>query len=164
MSTIVPTARGALNNIRRFAREVKNSAVLQGRLAYARAWYAHRDVEGDWHFGPSKFIGYEDMTAEEYANEEGRDGRITERQLGQWFSQVPEGTPLYEELDKALRTFLKKYGKVPSSLSRINVATDVHEEHFGGPALRDDRAIADLLIAVARRLPEQERDRVRAAV
>ncbi|EZP67425.1 hypothetical protein BV96_04374 [Sphingomonas paucimobilis] len=164
MSTIVSTARDALNNIRRFPREVKNSTLLQGRLAYARAWYAHRDAEGDWHFGPSKFIGYEGMTAEEYANEEGRDGRITERQLGQWFNQVSRGTPLYDELDKALRSFLEKYGKVPSALSRINVAAEVHDEHFGGAGVHDDRAIADLLIAVARRLPQAERDRIRSTL
>ncbi|GAA0675111.1 hypothetical protein FHT00_002927 [Sphingomonas insulae] len=164
MSVIVPNVREALNNVRRFAREVKTSTILQSRLAYARAWYAHRDVEGDWHFGPSKFIGYEGMTAKEYVNEEHRDGRITERQLGQWFTQVPEGTPLHAELDQALRSFLERYGKVPSSLSRINVTANFYAEHVPGGDLPEDRMVADLLIAVARRLPQMERDRVRAAL
>lgn len=164
MSTLVSNERSALNNIRRFPRELKGNATLKSRLAYARAWYAHRDIEGEWHFGPSKFIGYEGMTAEEYVNEEGRDGRVTERQLGQWFTQVPDGTPLHGELDQALRSFLERHGKMPSALYRINVSKAFYAEHVDQPNSLDERMIADLIIAVSTRLSASERERVRVAL
>jgi hypothetical protein len=70
---------GVLSNIARFREEVERSRALQKRLAYARSWYAYQDQEGDWRFGPSKFVGYDRMTAEGYIETaEDRDGRRTE--------------------------------------------------------------------------------------
>lgn len=164
MSTLVSTSRQALRNVARFSKELEGSADLQSRLAYARAWYAYRDDDGEWHFGPSKFCGYQDMTAEEYVNDDPRDGRRTERQLAQWFTEVPENDPLYEELTGGLTALLSEYGKAPSAKMRINVTTEFYEAHVAAGDTPLDRTVADLMIAVAKRLPQAERNRVRAAL
>ncbi|MBT2246262.1 hypothetical protein JQK15_22410 [Sphingobium sp. BHU LFT2] len=162
MSTLVTTAKQAVRNIARFSHELDASPDLQSRLSYARAWYAHRENDV-WHFGPSKFCGYQGMTAAEYVDDDPRDGRRTERQLSQWFTEISEDAPLYEELAIGLTAMLAKHGKVPSAKMRINVSTEFYEI-YSATGEPDDRAITDLLIAVARRLPKIERERVRSAL
>lgn len=164
MSTLVSTSKQALRNVARFSKELEGSADLQSRLAYARAWYAYRDDDGEWHFGPSKFCGYQGMTAEEYVNDDPRDGRRTERQLAQWFTEVPESDPLYEELTEGLTALLAEYGKAPSAKMRLNVITEFYEAQIAAGDTPLDRTVADLMIAVAKRLPQAERNRVRAAL
>lgn len=164
MSTLVSTLNQALRNVARFGEELESSPDLQGRLAYARAWYAHLDDEGEWHFGPSKFCGYKGMTAEEYVNEDPRDGRRTERQLSQWFVEVPEDDDLYEELTERLTVFLAGYGKAPSAKMRINVTREFYENRFKEDNVSLDKTIVDLMIILAKHLPRSERDRLRAAL
>src|ERR1700693_1402487 len=94
---------GVLSNIARFREEVERSRALQKRLAYARSWYAYQDQEGQWRFGPSKFVGYDRMTAEGYIETaEDLDGRRTEAQLQQWFTAVDPESELGTQLSSAL--------------------------------------------------------------
>ena len=164
MSTIVPTLPQALRNIERFQGELDGSPELQRRLAFARAWYAHRAEDGTWQFAPSKFCGYKDMTADEYVNDEPRDGRRTEKQLQTWFTQVEPADPLYDELSEGLMAFLDNYGKPPSTAMRINVTNEYYENRGDDSTTPSERAVADLLIAVGQRLAPAERARVRAAL
>ena len=164
MSVIVPTQQQAIDNIPRFADELDTSAELQRRLAFARAWYAVQDEEGDWHFAPSKFCGYEGMTAEEYTNDDPRDGRRTEAQLQKWFTVVPEEDPLFDTLYEALTSFLATYDKPPSSAIRINVTKEHFAEHIGGGSAKHDARVADLILAVCRGLPDKERQRIKAGL
>lgn len=163
MSIIVPTLTQALSNIERFTEELDKSAELRRRLAFARAWYAHQTADGHWLFAPSKFAGYKDMTAEEYVNDDPRDGRRTEKQLQMWFTQLPETDPLYEELSEKLAAFLHKYDKPPSAAFRISVTNDFYQSRMANDGA-SDRTLADLLIAVGLRLAPTERARVRAAL
>jgi hypothetical protein len=165
MSAIVSTAQQVLGNIPRFEKELKGSPELQNRLAYARAWYASRDGAGKWHFGPSKFIGYKGMTAEQYVNDDPLDGRQTERKLNGWFVEVPEHDALHEELSEGLTTFLAQYGKAPSAKARINVTPELYEEwHSSSDEAPLDHSVANLIIVVARRLSLAERARIRDAI
>lgn len=164
MSTIVPTLAQALQSITRFKRELDGSLELQRRLAYARAWYAHQTTDGVWHFAPSKFCGYKNMTAAEYINDDPRDGRQTEKQLQSWFTPLEETDPLYEELSELLTAFIDGYGKLPSSAIRINVAKEFMESRAETEQKPPERAVADLLIIVGQRLVASERARVRAAL
>lgn len=164
VSTIVPTLSQALLGIERFEDELKRSAELRRRLAFARAWYAHKTEDGVWRFAPSKFCGYKDMTAEEYSNDDARDGRRTEKQLQSWFTQVPETDALYEELSESLTAFLDKYGKPPSAAIRISVTNEFFQNRGSAEDAPSERTVADLLIAVAQGLTPAERARVRAAL
>src|SRR5215813_3193941 len=93
MLKLVVTPRQAIDNIERFEGEVGRSSALRDRLAYARAWYAHRKANGGWSFGPSKFIAYEGLDAETYLQAaEESDGRRTEAQLQPWFKRVDPET------------------------------------------------------------------------
>jgi len=154
-----------VDNITRFCDELDNSQDLQDRLAYARAWYAHQDTDGEWHFGPSKFVGYSDMTAEQYMDGQPRDGRKTELTLHEWFTPLPKkNDPIYKDLKNRLTAFLHNYGKAPCHDIRINVAKDFCARQLGSDDADENRTIADLIIAVSRKLPRVERERVRAEI
>tara|TARA_R110000787_G_scaffold286435_1_gene404956 strand:+ start:3499 stop:3996 length:498 start_codon:yes stop_codon:yes gene_type:complete len=163
-SKIVSTQTQAEENIRRFRNQLEGSSLLVDRASYARAWYGYRDAEGEWCFGPSKFIGYVGMTATEYLNDDARDGRQTERKLAEWFTAIDESDDLYSEMKGALSAFLAEFGKVPSAKMRINVAKSYLESQ---PAAQDgdaERELGDLIIAVAKRLSSAERKRILSAL
>jgi hypothetical protein len=154
---------GVLSNIARFGEEVEKSRALQKRLAYARSWYAYQDDEGQWRFGPSKFVGYDRMSAEGYIDTaEDRDGRRTEAQLQQWFTAVDPESELGTQLSSALYGFLASYGKAPSTKMRINVPNEVHEKHFGGNASDPHDILVATLIAAAKTLPPSHLEKLRA--
>ncbi|MFM2279795.1 MAG: hypothetical protein RLZZ444_2026 [Pseudomonadota bacterium] len=163
MSALATTHNQVVKNIERFKFELDKSEELQRRLSFARSWYAHKSEDGAWSFAPSKFCGYKNMSADEYVNDDPRDGRRTERQLQAWFTQVPESEELFEELSEELAAFLGKYDRPPSAAFRINVSSDFYLNR-GGEGVKTDRMLADLIIAVALRLPPIERSRVRNAL
>lgn len=157
--------RGVLSNIARFGKEVERSSALQKRLAYARSWYAYQDEEGQWRFGPSKFVGYDGMSAEGYIETaEDRDGRRTEAQLQQWFTAVDPESELGTQLSSALHRFLAGYGKAPSTKMRINVPNDVHAKHFGVTASDPHDILVTTLIAAAKTLPPSHLEKLRASL
>jgi hypothetical protein len=152
-----------LSNIARFGEEVDKSRTLQKRLAYARSWYAYQDDEGQWRFGPSKFVGYDRMTAEGYIDTaEDRDGRRTEVQLQQWFTTVYPESELGAQLSSALYGYLAGYGKAPSTKIRINVPNKVYATHFGATATDPHDVLVATLIAAAKTLPPSHFEKLRA--
>lgn len=163
-SKIVSTQTQAETNICHFRNQLEGSDLLVDRAPYARAWYAYRDAQGNWCFGPSKFIGYVGMTATEYLNDDARDGRQTERKLAEWFTIVDEADDLYGDLKTALSAFLAEFGKVPSAKMRINVAKSYLESQSAAQDGDPDRELGDLIIAVAKRLSSAERKRILSAL
>ena len=154
---------GVLSNIARFGEEVEKSHALQKRLAYARSWYAYQDEQGQWRFGPSKFVGYDRMTAEGYIDTaEDRDGRRTEAQLQQWFKAVDPESELGAQLSAALYGFLAGYGKAPSTKMRVNIPNDMYEKHFGATAPDPHDILVATLIAAAKTLPPSHLEKLRA--
>ena len=163
MSKIVVSPAQAFANILKFEHEVRRSPDLQARLAYARAWYAHKDKNGEWRFGPSKFVGYQEIDAETYLRTaEESDGRRTEAQLRADFKVVDPTTALYQELSSALIAFLAKYGKTPSMKIRINVARD---RRLGTiPVPSEDEAVdaaVNMMVAFAKTLPTEHFKKLR---
>ena len=157
----------ALDNIQRFNDALERSPGLQSRLAYARAWYTGFEADGSYTFGPSKFIGYRDLSADDYLAGDGLDGRQTEHRLAQWFVEIGPDHIAYEPLCEQLHDFLAAYGKAPSSAMRINIPISAHDKALADVAAftdDSDHALGDLLIAVARRLPHAERKRIREAL
>lgn len=163
---VASDSKGVLSNIARFAQEVGKSSPLQKRLAYARSWYAYRDEAGHWRFGPSKFVGYDGMTAGGYIDTaEDRDGRRTEAQLQQWFTAVDPASELGAQLSSALYEFLARYGKVPSTKMRINIPNEIHEAHFPATKADDPHDIlVATLIAAANALPPSHLEKLRVSL
>ncbi|MCB1502211.1 MAG: hypothetical protein KDK07_20910 [Bauldia sp.] len=166
MSKLVTNPAQLEDNALRFPDELDGSPALQDRLPFARAWYAFRTEEGGWRYVPSKFGGYQGMTASEYLDDdEFRDGRRTEKQLQQWFEPVLEGTPLYDEVYDGLVAFLNTYGKAPSAKTRINVPKDPFADPIFDPVrVTLESAVVDLMLMVAKKLPRDELARLRASL
>ena len=163
MPALAASPRIVLDAINRFEAEVRRSPALASRLAYARALYAYRDEDGQWRFGPSKFVGYEGLRAEQYValSRTGLDGRRTETQLSQWFTEVPPASELHEELGSLLATLLAEYGKAPSRKMRISIPNDLHHELLGGGRRAASSAILELIVTVAESLQPSERETLR---
>jgi hypothetical protein len=160
---VVSDLPNVLSNIARFGDEVANSTALQKRLAYARSWYAYQDNEGQWQFGPSKFVGYDKMTADGYIDTaEDRDGRRTEVQLQQWFTVVDPESDLGSQLSSELYSFLASYGKAPSTKMRINVPNKVYETHFGAAVKDPHDILVETIVAAAKALPPSHFEKLRA--
>ena len=147
----------------RFSDEVGRSPALAGRLAYARAWYAAQSRDGKWHFGPSKFCGYEGLDANSYVDlSRGHlDGRVCELQLQRWFHEVDPGSEMYGVLSSELSAFLAQYGKAPSRKMRINVRNEIHDDQVPLGIDGDKTALVDLIVAVASLLSSSELDALR---
>ncbi len=58
-------------------------------------------------FAPSKFIGYENTTLENYCREKGRHGGETKKLLTQWFKQLDRGSSRFRELSPKLRHYVE---------------------------------------------------------
>ena len=158
MPALATSPRMVCNAIDRFEKEVHRSPRLAGRLAYARAWYASRDSKGRWRFGPSKFVGYEQLSARQYIelSRNGLDGRRTEAQLRQWFRELDPSTDLHETLASLLSAFLAEHDKTPSSKMRISVLEKDYDELVGDDKGNSSPPVLDLIVAVAQSLPRVE--------
>lgn len=164
MLRMATSPRAVLANLKKFEEEVEASPDLQEHLAYFRAWYAHRQEDGSWIFGPSKFVGYVDISSKRYLEairEDEIDGRRTEAQLQQWFGEIGPDAPEFDELNAKLSAYLAKYGKAPSRKARINVLKDQPSKiSVELPGSRDE-LLVELLLAVAKTLPDRQLGEVR---
>ena len=151
------------DGINRFEDEVRRSPSLASRLAYARAWYAYPDDEGRWRFGPSKFVGYEGLTAEQYVELSGKglDGRRTEAQLRQWHMEVDPSSELHKELSAQLSAFLAEHGKAPSRKMRISIPKEFRGEGPGDGRDGERVLMLDLIVAFAESLRPSELETLR---
>jgi hypothetical protein len=147
-ATLVTSSNQLEARIREYQGDLEE---LAERMPYNRAWYAVRQGEG-WMFGPSKFVGYDEMTAKEYLEREKGilDGRVTEKVLQQWSELVEEGHPQYEELNSALGAFCARYGKKPNSLARVSIVNAKQAPSASGPTFPDE--LVALMAAVYRKL------------
>lgn len=125
MAKPVTNPEQVISNTRRFAEEVAASPLLQARLGTVHAWYALRLEDGTWTFAPSKFVGYQDNTAEAYlaSHQTGANGGRTEQVLAKWFSPVDPTSRPGLELRQVLREFLARWGRTPRSDARISVVS-----------------------------------------
>ena len=147
---LIHTESQAVQNIIRYTSIVSQ---LADRMPFARAWYAVKQNE-QWCFGPSKFVGYLNLTAPSYLNlsTTNLDGRLTESVLDEWFTRVPGDDFLLLELLAAIKKFFAQHGKRPNQKLRILVQKSL---------FKSDETSADelprLLATVYRRLSPAER-------
>lgn len=158
----VSNLKQAIANISGFGDEVRNSTELQDRLPYIRSWYFVKDEAGNWQAAGSKYAGYRNSSAHHYvANSEAMDGRRSERALNQWFVPVPSDDPLHGDLMEWLHDALNVYRKKPSALARVNVTKLFWNEQISGGASKEDEELAELVIAIVRRLSPALKKRIK---
>ena len=103
---------------------------LATRLSQFRAWYYIPEIDA---VGPSKFIGYKDMSVGFYMSHTGSlaqatlprykrlDGRETEPRLSMWFRIAELGTSEYECVLQMVEELLDRWGKSPHKRARYCV-------------------------------------------
>lgn len=123
MNQLASSTGSVRDAIYRYNKELKQCRDLVKRMPFVRSWYAIQGDDGNWKFGPSKWVGYKGLNAETYLNQSNKtlDGRKTEAQLSKWFQEVNPTSELYVNLT----AFLANYDKSPNKLVRINVCKDV---------------------------------------
>lgn len=166
--SFVSTPADVAANIERYAAALRGSKELRRRARYHQSWYGVQRQDGTWAFGPSKFVGYENLDANEYVETSvERNGRTTEVHLRKWFNVVEAADPMRLELVGALRTWLATFGLVPRAKIRINVRLEQGQHAPSKPASAEPTAnddLVDLLIRVSQRLSGPEVARLRAAI
>ena len=123
MNQLASSTDSVRDAICRYNKELKQCRDLVKRMSLVHSWYAIQEDDGNWKFGPSKWVGYKGLNAETYLNQSNKtlDGRKTEAHLRQWFQEVNPTSELYV----SLTAFLANYDKSPNKLVRINVCKDV---------------------------------------
>lgn len=104
-----------VNTVKAFNIGLEEGKDLEDILSYFRAWYYIPEIDL---VGPSKFIGYQDMTASEYMSREDLDGRVTEPVMGEWFDALEEGEAESEYVSKVVQSLLHRFGKSPNRMAR----------------------------------------------
>ncbi len=122
--SLINNIEQAKNNIWQFQIEMESPEQMVDLLGAFKAWYAIPDDKGDILFAPSKFIGYQDLTAQTY-REAAREtnGRDTEAVLSRWFKQ-PEGA-CEQVLIQELAKWLGRFGKKPNKSVRVSTTQGV---------------------------------------
>ena len=106
-----------VENIHSFNEDLSQGTDLKTLLAYFRAWYYVPEEDA---VGPSKFIGYEDMSGAIYMERDDLDGRETEPVLQRWFEVLEEGTPEYRYVEQKVLELAAQFGKRVSSAARFS--------------------------------------------
>jgi hypothetical protein len=161
---LINSASEAKDGIRRFQDELTCSSGIVDLLSSFQAWYAISDAEGRILLAPSKFIGYQGLTAETYrAVNRDIDGRATETVLSRWFSQ-PD-TQSEQALIQALAKLLSRYGKKPNKRARVSTLNGL-APLTGAPGEQssDGPSALDALMIFYRMLSEDDRREFRRRI
>ena len=121
-----------IENIKNFSLELESYEEGDGdryvdyvmeNMSHYRAWYAYKDEKtATYLFAPSKYIGYQDMTASKYVETYAyMDGRKTEKVLSEWFEMLDESEEDFDFLNRKLLAVFSATGKTINALFRINV-------------------------------------------
>jgi hypothetical protein len=119
MLKLVETYEEIVRNAKEFHGSINDKA-LQKKLSQFRHWYYIEEING---FAPSKFIGYKNVTFEEYnegtkAMASYMDGRDTVRQLKEWFTPINDQD--FEYYYKELKDFLMGFDKKPNKIIHLH--------------------------------------------
>ncbi len=129
---LVNSLDDVIENIKNFSLELESYEEGDGDLyvdyvmenmSHYRACYAYKDEKtGTYLFAPSKYIGYQDMTASKYVETYAyMDGRKTEKVLSEWFEMIDESEEDFDFLNRKLLAMFSATGKTINALFRINV-------------------------------------------
>lgn len=117
MATPVENYQDIVNSVRAFNEGLAEGKGLENKLSYFRSWYYVPELNA---VAPSKFIGYKNMTVDEYITGEGTDGKVTEPVLSQWFDVLKKGTPEAYYVEILVKDLLAKYNETLNRKARFN--------------------------------------------
>lgn len=131
------TLDDVVDNVRRFNKELREGKDIITQLSQFKHWYFIPELEL---FGPSKFVGYKNMTTNAYNRGRSKSGVDTEARLKRWFKILPTESEAHADLGQELADFLAAFDK------RLNSAAHIHVPIGWDPSSRKD--YASLLLEV----------------
>lgn len=127
--------------------------------ARVKQWKAYRTEDGEWRFGPSRFVGYEGMTPKKYLKrkkmgaEGGLNGTETEKHLRQWTEDARRNSKLYHQLLDALADFLGEAGaRVGNGASFSIMMVEGSSEFLNTPDPNQNDIEVEALVTLSKRL------------
>jgi uncharacterized protein (DUF433 family) len=130
-STIVTHEAQAIGNIVNFESELRASPGLQGILGTFKVWYVYVNSDGGLACAPSKFVSYQDNTADKHLKENGkhgsRHGNKARPNLSRWFVELDQQSAEYRRLLGEISRLYGLYGKHPQPLTIFKHKTDPSE-------------------------------------
>jgi hypothetical protein len=152
---LVTSASQTLQNITQFNTELTSGQGLQHLLSSFVSWYAVKGSDGSIIFGPSKFIGYDNMTATLYLQINKQiDGRATEGALSCWY-QAPN-THEEQLLRAELSRGLARFGKAINKRARISTLDGRHITELTDFAPQPS-GVVDAMVLLHQTLNESEK-------
>ena len=113
----VENYKEVVDSVRAFNEGLKEGGNLKNQLSYFRAWYYIPELDA---VGPSKFIGYKNLSLADYLTGYGLDGKVTEPVLGRWFNLLIDNTPEARYVESLVERLLARYNKVMNRKARFN--------------------------------------------
>ncbi len=110
---LVDSYEAVVDSVRAFNEGLDSHPRLRALLSQFRDWYYVPELD---EVGPSKFIGYKNMSAAEYIrrHREELDGRETEAILGRWFDGADAGTPEGARVRSRMQQLTAAHRKTPN--------------------------------------------------
>ena len=118
-------------NIGEFNRSLYEQPKIQNRLSMFRSWFYCPIQDA---VAPSKFIGYMDMTGENYAGRDDLDGKETEPVLMKFFTELTPGTADHEYVLEKARRLTAGFGKSVNSKARFSAPNRQAGQNLSPPA------------------------------
>jgi hypothetical protein len=158
-----------IRNIRRYSEEVGRVApkhyeddALTGVIANNIAWYGTRIEDGNYLFGPSKFVGYADITGEQYREHyKELNGRATEARLKGLATPILPGHEDYPDMAHALATFCARFGKNPNGRARLALIEAPSSGRATSLATNGDAEHVKAVLTLIMRMPPAARQEIK---
>jgi hypothetical protein len=160
MPDLVSTIDGLIENIDRYWREAQDHPELIADASKVRQWKCVIGDDGRWICGPSRFVGYKDMTPQTYLalkkdKDGGLDGTETEHHLRQWTDPAAPGSKIHGELIHALGS---KLAKSQVALNRAAAFSTVRATRILQKSHEDrEQETIEALLVLSRSLTEDGR-------
>jgi hypothetical protein len=150
---------GTFNEVMESRKDRLKESLIQ-IISYVHSWICVFDEEtGEPQFGPSKFVGYRDMTPDIYSEHfKLMNGRETERVLEPWVRLVTEADANYDDLHRKLHEFCGRFGTKPRARCRISILTMEADRRVDDSGR--DAALVELLVKVCETLPAERRQEI----
>ncbi|MEW9053061.1 MAG: hypothetical protein AB2392_18015 [Neobacillus sp.] len=118
MDELVTSLKEVVDNINRFNKDLEDNTDIITQLTMFRHWYYIPELNA---FGPSKYIGYKDMSTSKYDRGRRKTGVDTEKILKEWFIKLPVESKKSQELMEELYRLVEAHGKKVKSNAVIHI-------------------------------------------
>jgi hypothetical protein len=117
MDELITRIEEVVQNVKQFNEDLMDMTDIISQLSQFKHWYYVPTINM---FGPSKYIGYKEMTTEKYDRGSRKTGIDTEEFLKSWFIKLPNESDRSKKMMVQVVDLLSVYDK------QINKAAAIH--------------------------------------